>query len=377
MKKGGSQVDELEKTTAEANPAATQGKKTKKRKPTTEITPEEEVPKKAKVECSEDVARAESPTQVTMTEESESKKSQSTDSFIDIEKAQYTFPERLMELLMNESVEKAMWWLPGGEAFALVPNTFYDTVLAKYFQGTKLESFTRKLNRWGFKRLSGQGIPKGTIAYYHKLFKKDQSDLMKKMRSGKGSQNQESSAVTAMFGKTPAAMSLESPMLPATVDPAAQFLAAQLRSADATSLLLAQQAGLLPSATAPTPSAETTLLQLLAVQQARQEAAAAQQLRAAQQQQQDLHRVQALAQLSAGVGGVGGSLDSLTTRHAELLALEELRVAQEAAAAQVELRARLLQGSTTAPQPPAPGLSSEDQIRLALLQRQLAGRGAW
>jgi len=293
------------------------------------------------------------------------------------EKAQYTFPERLMELLMNESVEKAMWWLPGGEAFALVPNTFYDTVLAKYFQGTKLESFTRKLNRWGFKRLSGQGIPKGTIAYYHKLFKKDQSDLMKKMRSGKGSQNQESSAVTAMFGKTPAAMSLESPMLPATVDPAAQFLAAQLRSADATSLLLAQQAGLLPSATAPTPSAETTLLQLLAVQQARQEAAAAQQLRAAQQQQQDLHRVQALAQLSAGGGGVGGSLDSLTTRHAELLALEELRVAQEAAAAQVELRARLLQGSTTAPQPPAPGLSSEDQIRLALLQRQLAGRGAW
>ena len=72
----------------------------------------------------------------------------SLDYFIDIEKAQYTFPERLMELLMNGTVKKAMWWLPGGEAFALVPNTFYDIVLSKYFQGTKFESFTRKLNRW-------------------------------------------------------------------------------------------------------------------------------------------------------------------------------------------------------------------------------------
>ena len=96
------------------------------------------------------VVVSEETTSTEIQDESDSKKSTevSIDDYIDIEKAQYTFPERLMELLMNGTVKNAMWWLPGGEAFALVPNTFYDVVLAKYFQGTKFESFTRKLNRW-------------------------------------------------------------------------------------------------------------------------------------------------------------------------------------------------------------------------------------
>ena len=59
------------------------------------------------------------------------------DDFVDIEKAHYTFPERLMELLEGEKVKEAMWWLPGGCAFAIRPKIFYDVVLSKYFQGLR------------------------------------------------------------------------------------------------------------------------------------------------------------------------------------------------------------------------------------------------
>lgn len=65
-----------------------------------------------------------------------------------IDKALMTFPERLMSLLEGGSVEDAMWWLPDGDAFCLVPKIFSEKVLDKFFQGTKFESFTRKLNRW-------------------------------------------------------------------------------------------------------------------------------------------------------------------------------------------------------------------------------------
>lgn len=58
-----------------------------------------------------------------------------------------SFPEKLMTLLNGSDVKDSMWWLPDGDAFCLAPANF-DDVLDKYFQGTKLESFTRKLNRW-------------------------------------------------------------------------------------------------------------------------------------------------------------------------------------------------------------------------------------
>jgi len=66
----------------------------------------------------------------------------------DIERAIFTFPERLMELLDQEVAKDAMWWLEDGDGFCVIPKVFADKVLNKYFQGTKFESFTRKLNRW-------------------------------------------------------------------------------------------------------------------------------------------------------------------------------------------------------------------------------------
>jgi HSF-type DNA-binding len=58
------------------------------------------------------------------------------------------FPENLMSLLDSQKVSDIIRWLPDGDAFCLIPSLFAEHVLDKYFQGTKFESFTRKLNRW-------------------------------------------------------------------------------------------------------------------------------------------------------------------------------------------------------------------------------------
>jgi len=58
------------------------------------------------------------------------------------------FPEKLMALLDGKTVSDAMWWLPDGDAFCIIPSVFAEQVLDKHFSGTKFESFTRKLNRW-------------------------------------------------------------------------------------------------------------------------------------------------------------------------------------------------------------------------------------
>ena len=58
------------------------------------------------------------------------------------------FPERLMDLLEKKVAEDAMWFLPGSDAIAIKPKLFSEKVLNKYFQGTKFESFQRKLYRW-------------------------------------------------------------------------------------------------------------------------------------------------------------------------------------------------------------------------------------
>jgi hypothetical protein len=69
-------------------------------------------------------------------------------SMFDVAVKSSSFPERLMELFEGDVAKDAMWWLPGEDAFALSSDLFPDQVLQKYFQGTKFESFTRKLNRW-------------------------------------------------------------------------------------------------------------------------------------------------------------------------------------------------------------------------------------
>mmetsp|Transcript_11250 Transcript_11250/g.24326 ORF Transcript_11250/g.24326 Transcript_11250/m.24326 type:complete len:561 (-) Transcript_11250:317-1999(-) len=81
-----------------------------------------------------------------------------------------TFPQRLMELLDSEESNDIIGWLPHGRGFLIYQKRrFAADILPKHFKQSKFTSFTRKLNRWGFTRIS-RGPETG--AYYHPYFRK-------------------------------------------------------------------------------------------------------------------------------------------------------------------------------------------------------------
>ena len=91
------------------------------------------------------------------------------------------FPQRLMSLLADQSLFDIISWMPHGRSFVIMrPDVFSDRVLPSYFpssdirSGTKYPSFTRKLNRWGFRQAS-RGPDTG--AFHHPLFRRDQIRL--------------------------------------------------------------------------------------------------------------------------------------------------------------------------------------------------------
>mmetsp|Transcript_5036 Transcript_5036/g.10398 ORF Transcript_5036/g.10398 Transcript_5036/m.10398 type:complete len:315 (+) Transcript_5036:160-1104(+) len=90
------------------------------------------------------------------------------------------FPQRLMEILSDDQYADAICWLPHGRAFIIRNRQlFADSVMPKFFsRKAKYSSFTRKLNRWNFVRVSS-GPELG--AYYHEYFLRDKPHLAAQM----------------------------------------------------------------------------------------------------------------------------------------------------------------------------------------------------
>jgi hypothetical protein len=89
------------------------------------------------------------------------------------------FPQRLMEVLHDTSNQDSIAWLPHGRSFIIVDRQkFCNFTLPKYFRKTKFTSFTRKLNRWNFSRVT-RGPEIG--AYYNEFFRKDNEALCTQM----------------------------------------------------------------------------------------------------------------------------------------------------------------------------------------------------
>ena len=96
-----------------------------------------------------------------------------------------SFPETLHEILASPEYNDAVYWNAKGTTFRVAPTQFSKRILPQFFPGTKFESFTRKLNRWGFKRVVDESFHPNSIVYCHDLFVKEKPELMKGMRTAK------------------------------------------------------------------------------------------------------------------------------------------------------------------------------------------------
>lgn len=91
------------------------------------------------------------------------------------------FPEKLMALLDQETSDHpdVISWLPHGRAFLVrKPKAFSSEIMPNYFRQSKLTSFQRQLNLYGFRRIT-QGSDGG--AYYHELFLRGRPNLCSQM----------------------------------------------------------------------------------------------------------------------------------------------------------------------------------------------------
>lgn len=92
-----------------------------------------------------------------------------------------TFPRKLYDLINNEPNHLIEWADHGESFFIRDQDEFSATVLAKYFRHTKLTSFQRQLNLYGFRRIT-KGPDSG--AYMHPLFNRDDTmnlDIIKRV----------------------------------------------------------------------------------------------------------------------------------------------------------------------------------------------------
>jgi hypothetical protein len=94
------------------------------------------------------------------------------------------FPVLMYQLLEDEKFQDALCWLPDGLSFAIDPNVFYEKVIQVRFPGSKFDSFKRKLNRWGFRRVGEMEAP-GTMTYEHGLFRRGFPHLLSEMNGGR------------------------------------------------------------------------------------------------------------------------------------------------------------------------------------------------
>jgi len=93
------------------------------------------------------------------------------------------FPEKLHTMLDDDGDPSVVSWLPHGRAFLVrKPAEFTTQIMPKYFRQTKLTSFQRQLNLYGFRRLT-QGADAG--AYYHELFLRGRPQLCLRMQRQK------------------------------------------------------------------------------------------------------------------------------------------------------------------------------------------------
>lgn len=95
-----------------------------------------------------------------------------------------SFPEKVLEIIENPQNKEVIWWNQAGTAICISPKNFHSQVMDTHFQGTKFDSFARRLTRHGFSRIPDDHVPPGTHVYFHDFFIRGQPELMEQMKGG-------------------------------------------------------------------------------------------------------------------------------------------------------------------------------------------------
>ncbi|KAL7532219.1 hypothetical protein ACHAXR_007162 [Thalassiosira sp. AJA248-18] len=90
------------------------------------------------------------------------------------------FAEKLHAVLNNKNCRHAIAWLPSGRSFCITDQEeFVKKILPDYFREAKFESFSRRLKRWGFRKVYTTGLSQ--IIFSHDMFHRDRADLCRIM----------------------------------------------------------------------------------------------------------------------------------------------------------------------------------------------------
>ena len=109
------------------------------------------------------------------------------------------FAEKLHALLSAPAYQTILRWnYPNGESFTILNTTaFVDTIMATHFAKAKFDSFTRRMRRWGFRRIESMDDKmKGFVIYKCKLFVSEKPELCKMMCDDRQRKNGERSSTT-------------------------------------------------------------------------------------------------------------------------------------------------------------------------------------
>lgn len=92
------------------------------------------------------------------------------------------FPIKLYDMLESvgpDGLEHVCSWAPHGRCFVVHKPEEFQRILPRYFKLSKIASFQRQLNLYGFRRLVGNGPDKG--GYYHEYFLRGMPWLIQRM----------------------------------------------------------------------------------------------------------------------------------------------------------------------------------------------------